>query len=112
MDENPARTSNWIKWLLIAVGWTIFGCFFASQVIFARAYAGRPLHLSQAIFGWLMCAYVWLALTPLVLYLARRFAFERRNWTRNLLLHLAASIGLAFLQIAGYLSVTSLIALL
>jgi sensor histidine kinase YesM len=112
MDDNPTQTSSWMKWPLIAVGWTIFGCFFASQVIFARAYAGRHLNLGQALFGWLMCAYVWLALTPLVLYLARRFAFERRSWTRNLLLHLAASIGFAFLQITGYLGVTSLIALL
>jgi two-component system, LytTR family, sensor kinase len=101
-----------MKWPLIAFGWTIFGCFFASQVIVARAYAGRPLRLSHTIFGWLICAYVWLALTPLVLYLARRFAFERRSWTRNLLLHLAASIGFAFLQIAIYVSVTSLIALI
>src|ERR1051325_4975329 len=112
MDENPKRTSNWIKWPLIALGWTIFGCFFASQVIFARAYAGRPLNLSHTIFGWLMCAYVWLALTPLVLYLARRFAFERRSWPRNLLFHLAASVGFAFLQIAGYVGLTSLLALI
>jgi two-component system LytT family sensor kinase len=111
MEENPTRSRRWIKWPLIALGWTIFGCFFASQVIVARAYAGRPLNLSHTIFVWLICAYVWLALTPLVLYLASRFAFERRSWTRNLLLHLAASIGFAFLQIAIYVSVASLIAL-
>jgi len=111
MEESATRNRRWIKWPLIALGWTIFGCFFASQVIVARAYAGRPLNLGRTVFVWVICAYVWLALTPLVLYLARRFAFERRSWTRNLLLHLAASIGVAFLQIATYVSATWLIAL-
>jgi two-component system, LytTR family, sensor kinase len=112
MEENATVRRRWIKWPLIALGWSIFGCFFASQVIVARAYAGRPLNLSRTIFVWLICAYVWLALTPFVLYLARRFAFERHSWGRNLLLHLAASIGFAFLQLAIYFGVASLIALI
>lgn len=112
MEENPIQSRRWLKWPLIALGWTIFGCFFASEVIVARAYAGSPLRLSRTIFVWLICAYVWFALTPQVLYLARRFAFERRSWTRNVLLHLAASVGFAFLQITLYFSVASLSTLL
>lgn len=112
MEEHPTRDKRRLKWPLIALGWTIFGCFFASEVIVARAYAGSPLRLSRTIFVWLICAYIWFALTPLVLYLARRFAFERRSWTRNLLLHLAASIAFAFLQLSLYFIVVSLSALL
>ncbi|MFN2498597.1 MAG: sensor histidine kinase [Pyrinomonadaceae bacterium] len=112
MEQNPTQNRRWIKWPWIALGWTIFACFFASQVIVSRAYAGRPLNVGRTVFVWLICSYVWLVLTPLVLYLARRFAFERRSWTKNLLLHLAASIGFAFLQIAIYFSVASLLALI
>jgi LytS/YehU family sensor histidine kinase len=32
-------------------------------------------------------AYVWGALTPFILWAARRFRFERRVWPRNLLIH-------------------------
>jgi sensor histidine kinase YesM len=109
MEENALRRRRWLKWLLIAIGWTIFGCFFASQVIVARAYTGRPLNVGNTLMVWLICAYVWLALTPLVLYLARRFSLDRRRLTRNLLLHLAASVVFAFLQVAIYVSVASLI---
>jgi sensor histidine kinase YesM len=110
MEENAIRRRRWLRWPLIAAGWTIFGCFFASEVIFARAYAGRPLNASHTIVVWLICAYVWLALTPMVLYLARRFPFELHSWTRNLPVHLAASVVFAFVQVAIYIAVASFIA--
>ncbi len=104
------RRRRWLKWSLIVLGWTIFGCFFASEAIVARAYAGRPLDVSHTIVVWLICAYVWLSLTPLVLFLARRFSFDRRSWPRNLLIHLAASVGFACVQVGIYVSAASIIA--
>lgn len=100
-----------MKWGLIALGWTLFGLFFASEVIVSRAYGERPLRLSETLTAWLICAYIWLALTPLVLHLARRFQLERGRWLRNSLVHLAASAVFAALQLGTYVLVASWVGL-
>ncbi|HJU54580.1 MAG TPA: histidine kinase [Pyrinomonadaceae bacterium] len=102
MKDEAARRRPLVKWGVIAAGWTLFGLFFASQAIAVRAYDGRPLMLGGTVAAWLLCAYLWLALTPIVLRLARRFPLERRSWRRNLPAHLVAGVLLAFLQLAAY----------
>ncbi|HEY5884925.1 MAG TPA: histidine kinase [Pyrinomonadaceae bacterium] len=108
MDEPRGA---WIKWLLIAVGWSVFAIFFASEAIVTRAYAGRPLQVSQSIAVWFICAAIWLAATPLILHLARQFPIDRRSWLRNSLVHVALSCGFSFLLLAIYVFITSWIGL-
>lgn len=55
----------------------------------------------------MLCAYIWAALTPLILYLSRRFRIERGRF-RNLLIHLVASLGFSFIQLAAYISAVSI----
>ncbi|HEX8847798.1 MAG TPA: histidine kinase [Pyrinomonadaceae bacterium] len=98
-----------MKWGLITLGWTFFGLFFASEAVVSRAYAGSSLRLGAALATWLTCAYVWLALTPLALYLARRFPLERGKWLGNSFIHLAASFLFATLQLAAYVTLASLL---
>ncbi len=102
MRDGAARRKQVLKWGLIAAGWTLFGLFFASQAIAVRAYDGVPLRAGQAVASWLLCAYIWLALTPLVLWLARRFPLERRRWRRSLPAHLLACVLISLLQLAAY----------
>jgi two-component system, LytTR family, sensor kinase len=47
-------------------------------------------------------ALLWALATPLVLWLARRFPFERRHWLRNLLAHLSVSLPLITLIYTVY----------
>ena len=96
---------RWITWGLLS--WTLFGLFFASQVLINRAYKGRPLNLWHTLGTWLLCAYIWAALTPLILHLSRRFRIERGR-LRNLLIHLVASLGFSFIQLAAYISAVSI----
>src|SRR5215210_2181552 len=95
VSAQQGRGGRLIKWSLIAVGWALFGLFFASQVIIIRAYEGRPLRLGETLAAWMICACAWLAVTPLMLSLARRFPLERRGWLKNALVHLAAGSALA-----------------
>jgi signal transduction histidine kinase len=95
-----------MKWGLIIVSWTLFGLFFSSQVLINRAYRGRPLNLGHTLSIWLICAYIWAALTPLILYLSRRFRIERGR-LRNLLLHLVASLGFSLIQLGAYIAAIS-----
>jgi two-component system, LytTR family, sensor kinase len=110
-DEVSAPRRRLIKWSLIAVGWALFGLFFASQVIIIRAYEGRPLRLGETLAAWMICACAWLAVTPLMLSLARRFPLERRGWLKNALVHLAAGSVLALLQLGVYILAASLVGL-
>ena len=94
------------KWGLLLGSWTLFGLFFASQVLVNRAYRGRPLNFWHTLSVWLICAYLWAGLTPLILYFSRRFRVERGR-LRNLLVHLVASLGFSLIQLGAYLAVIS-----
>ncbi|MEW6210355.1 MAG: histidine kinase [Acidobacteriota bacterium] len=79
------------QWAIIICGWTLFGLFFASQGFISQArYDGR-IAWARTLAVWLMCAYSWAALTPAILWLARRFPLERRKWLRSLAIHLASA---------------------
>src|SRR5947209_4073164 len=112
MKSEAIQQRRWLKWSLIALAWTLFGFFFASEGIVSRAYLGRPLLLGETLTVWFICAYVWLALTPFALYLAERFPLERRHWLKNSSTHLIASAVFALLQLAIYISVASRVGLI
>jgi sensor histidine kinase YesM len=111
MKEKVAERRRLLKWGLIAAGWMLFGIFFASQVIITRAYEGRPVRLGETLAAWMICACVWLCLTPFILYLARRFPLERRRWLKSVLVHLAASASFALLQLGIYVLAALLVGL-
>lgn len=111
MDGTATTARVWLKWALIAAGWTLFGVFFASESVVSRAYYGRPLQLSGSLGSWLICAYVWFAATPFVLALARRFPLERRTWSKNLSIHLGLSVVIASLLLAIYVVIASWVGL-
>lgn len=95
------------KWGLIAATWTLFGLFFASEVLLSRSNTpNRPAVVLTSV-QWLVCAYTWFALTPLVLALARRFPLERSRWRRNLVLHLCTAAIISFIHLAGYVTLAA-----
>ena len=104
MDDSRRA---WIKWPLIAVGWSWFAIFFASETIVTRAYAGRPLQVNQTMTVWFICAFIWLAATPVILHLARRFPIDRRSWLRNSLVHVLLSSVFALALLAIYVLITT-----
>jgi len=106
MLENVFSKRSWLKWILIGAGWTLFAVFFASELMVSRAYAGRPLFFGRALGVWLICAFLWLAATPLVLRLARRFPLDRQRWISSVLVHLGAGALISFLLLAFYVLIT------
>ena len=111
MPEKAINQRSWLKWILIGAGWTLFALFFSSEIVVTRAYLGRPLGFGQAFTAWLICALLWFAATPLILWLARRFPLERHRWFRSALVHLAAASVLSFLLLGLYVYIMSLLAL-
>ena len=104
---------RWFRAVLGVGAWTVFAVFLSSQMYLAYSRGDSPIQYKRIFLVELIYAYVWAALTPLILSLARRFPIERKKWPRNLLMHLGASlfIGVAtralhdlmlFFFVAGY----------
>jgi sensor histidine kinase YesM len=55
----------------------------------------RPIPLTQALAIGMGHCLLWALVTPLILYLIRRFKLERPLWFRHLLVHILASLSLS-----------------
>lgn len=90
---NASRPRN-SRWLLLSTCWAIVVVVFATQwYLYDTAHGLTDRFLFYL--GWSF--YLWGVLTPLALWLARRYPIEGGTWTRSLAVHVAFS---AFLTIA------------
>lgn len=86
-----------VRIALIMGVWTLFGLFLTSQTLMAYSRSNMPFDWDKVLVVEMTFAYLWAALTPLTLWLGRRFPIDRSGWGRSLAVHIAASlvIGLA-----------------
>jgi two-component system, LytTR family, sensor kinase len=82
-SDHPSSRSTWTTGLL-ASAWLLVG-----TLSYARIYVQRPDQAHAAGLGlqylaWLTCYLPWVALTPLVVRLERRFPLGGRDWGRHL----------------------------
>src|SRR5262249_34018674 len=73
------------------------GLFFFSQGLAQKIVSREPTPWWHYLFSWLLGVYVCALLTPPVLWLARRFPFERGRRLRRLALHLPASLAFSLI---------------
>ena len=78
--------------------WTFLALLFTPQTYLANLRSPTPPTWAQALLASLVLFYVWAALTPLVLWLGRRFPFER-HVLRNVVAHLVLCGPVALLHI-------------
>ncbi|HWW61869.1 MAG TPA: histidine kinase [Thermoanaerobaculia bacterium] len=84
--------------LLIFLGSTFAGIYFATQLVVAYPPPiRRPW--SEAIAINLTYYYLWGLCVPLVVWVARRFRFERGTWLRSSIVHLAWGVVVTLTQI-------------
>ncbi|HTH51475.1 MAG TPA: hypothetical protein VL501_06060, partial [Pyrinomonadaceae bacterium] len=98
--------------ILLMVVWTAFGLFFGTQNYIRDVYTGEHPSLTGYLLGWLICGYSWAGLTPLLLRFLRHFSLERLGMSKFLLVHLSSGAVIASGQLAAYVAIASLIALL
>lgn len=102
-DHSPApRQPLRLDWRVVLLGWTIFGLFMAGQVYFVSVRFGKGMAWSLALLSEMLYAYLWAALTPLVVWLGRRYRLERQHLAGRLALHVPASLLFAMLHKAIY----------
>jgi two-component system LytT family sensor kinase len=89
------------NWLAVAGGWTALALFFAVSASLTYLSTGRAANWSLSIRRSLLEWWLWALLTPVVVWLARRYPLERRSAWRNVLVHAAAGAVLAVLKVAA-----------
>ncbi|MCD9188636.1 MAG: sensor histidine kinase [Pyrinomonadaceae bacterium] len=98
MINEPKLSGKWVKWLGIWTVWTLFGVFFASQFALQNQLSKNPVPFWKILSWQMVSGYVWFGLSPLILYLARKFPFEAGKWQKSLTIHFSASLLIAFFQ--------------
>jgi signal transduction histidine kinase len=104
-----ASRPNWRQFWLLMLFWTVLGLIDAGQFyVHVNYFRGRQIRWEEALVSGLADWYMWAALAPFVMALARRFPIEHANWPRRLLLHLLFGTAFMLLKVSldlpmGYL---------
>lgn len=88
-------------WLTVWLGWTALALFFAVSASLTYLSTGRPANWLLSIERTLTEWWLWAALTPLVVLLARRYPLDRRWPWRHAALHIGAGLVIAIAKIAA-----------
>ena len=102
-DDNPRRRT--FRKRLARVGiiwgaWTIVALFFSTQIFMMFYSEGQPIPYKRAFIVQGSACYLWALVTPLVLWLARRFCIDRNQWVRKMALHFVFSLVLVSVLIS------------
>jgi len=100
-DEKEMRAGRllqqgWFRAALMIAAWTVFAAFLTSQMYLAYSRRDMAIRWQRIFLVESIYAYIWAALTPFILWLARGFPIERWKWIRSLLLHFGASLLIGF----------------
>jgi two-component system, LytTR family, sensor kinase len=91
---------RWFQWTLYFLIWTAAGLFFASESSLWGRYIFRsPVSWDQALKTNLSFYYIWACIAPLVLWLGKRFRFDRGSRLLSLVIHVPTSALLAAFQL-------------
>lgn len=100
MSLESALDRKYLKWVAIWGLWTLFGIYFTSQVTLQSQAFPNPTPFWRVLVWQLFSGYVWFLISPIILWLGRRFTFEGGNWKTSLPIHFAASIIIAVTQLS------------
>jgi hypothetical protein len=82
-------------WIAMVLGWTALALFFAVSASLTYRSTGRPANWTLSIQRSLVEWWLWAALTPLVVWLARRYPLDQQRAWRNASIHVGAGVVIA-----------------
>lgn len=88
------------RYLAYFFAWTVFGLFNFSRELTRRLYWREPTHWREMLISWMVAVYITAALTPVVLWLGRRWPIEGQTWRTRVPLHLALSMVFSAVELA------------
>ncbi|HEX8638437.1 MAG TPA: histidine kinase [Pyrinomonadaceae bacterium] len=87
--------------LIFSAGWILLAFLFSGLIYFFNVHGPNPRPVEwKTIFLWQWLLYSWAILSPLIVFFAKRFRFEQRNWRRVLPAHLVAAVVFSLLHAA------------
>lgn len=98
MKDQSGSPGTKSKFWMIFGCWSIVALFFTSQTVVQSHLYKTPVSFLQALSWQFSSCYVWLILTPLILWFDSHFRLERGKWSRNLPAHIVFSIIIALIQ--------------
>ena len=103
-DDDPRAQRPFVK-RLVRLGiiwglWTIVALFFSTQIFMMYYSERQPIPYKRAFLVQGSACYLWALVTPLILWLARRFRIDRNQWLRKAALHFLFSLVLVTVLIS------------
>lgn len=89
--------------------WTVAGLYYFSQGRLQRSLSHDATPWSHDLATWMTGMYLCAALTPVVLWLCRRFPIQRKTWRRRAALHLLFSVLFSMVELAAHSAVLCLL---
>lgn len=90
IQPGTVGRSWWLKWVSILGVWALLGVIYAGPIYLEVRSEGMD-HAASRVFTWGILTWcAWAPLTPLMLWLARRYPLVGAAWKRYLLVHLPA----------------------
>jgi len=106
-DRQKSR--RWPFRALILGVWTLMALLRATQVSLGYEMMGHVPSWWRLVIWQLLVFYVWIALTPVIVWLGRRVKLERSHWLRSLSLHLLCGSLITLFYLAIYTCLTRLL---
>ncbi len=98
MDAVADTATPRIRWGLILAVWTAYGLFSSAQQHLSYSLSrSNPPPWWVSFLLQMPFAYAWALATPGILWLGRRFPFERGRWPKSVVVHLVVSLAFVFL---------------
>jgi sensor histidine kinase YesM len=97
------------RYLTLFLVWTAFGLFMFSQGAVQKIVEKDQNPWLHHLTSWMVGVYVWFLLTPVVLWLGRRFPLEGKRWIRWTATHFALAPVIALVQLGTESAILHLI---
>ncbi len=81
------------------MAWTFLGLFMFSQDMVQKLVTHGPYPWWHHLIGWMAGVWLWFLLTPVVLWLGRKFPLERARLGRRIAVHLPLSVLVSIVQL-------------
>lgn len=92
MSTRSAKHQTLNKWALIFGCWTFLAILFSGPQMIQAVRLNRSAEGWNSVLGELVFSYLWLALTPLAIWLSQSFRIEGGQRFKNLSIHFLASV--------------------
>jgi two-component system LytT family sensor kinase len=95
-----------LRWAAVVGVWALLGVIYAGPIYFETRAEGMG-HAAWRIFSWGTLMWLaWAPLTPVMVWLARRYSLIGETWKRNLVIHLPAFFLLSAVHSAAATAIT------